>query len=283
MNRPDDEPAGYKLLMKQGQVQAPGKAGAVRRGTAALSRCGATSIRLAAGWPVSRIPTETEETERCISMDFAAARHNMIESQLRPNRVTDERVLAAFAETPREVFVPDAMRSVAYVDEDIEVAPGRWMMEPMVLGRLVAAARPQSSDVALVVGCATGYSAAVLARLVNTVVAVESASDLAARATRNFTELSIDNVVLLEGPLEAGDPRQAPYDVILIDGAVGEIPQKMQDQLAEGGRLVTVLRSGPVGRAMLLTRIGGAVSRRILFDAAVPLLPGFVRAPGFVF
>lgn len=216
-------------------------------------------------------------------MNFTAARQNMIESQLRPNRVTDENILAAFAAVPREVFVPAQLRSVAYIDDDIEVAPGRWLMEPMVLARLLQEAAPRREDVALAVGCGAGYCCAILARLVNTVVAVESDPDLAARATRTLAELSIDNVVVLEGPLAEGNPRQAPYDLILIDGAVEEVPQAIERQLGEGGRLVTVLRDGPVGRALLLTRIGGVISRRILFDAAVPLLPGFARAPGFVF
>lgn len=216
-------------------------------------------------------------------MNFAAARHNMVESQLRPNRVTDEDLLAGFATVPRELFVPDALRSVAYVDDDIEIAPGRWLMEPMVLGRLLQAAEPRREDIALVIGAGTGYSCAVLARLVNTVVALESDRVLAAAAGRILAELSIDNVVVLEGQLAEGHPRQAPYDLILIDGAVDEVPEAFERQLAEGGRLVSVVRAGPVGHAKLATRTGGVVSRRVLFDAAVSMLPGFVREPGFVF
>lgn len=216
-------------------------------------------------------------------MNFSVARYNMIESQLRPNRVTDEALLAAFEAVPREAFVPAPMRSVAYVDDDIEVAPGRWLMEPMVLGRLLQAAGPRREDVALVIGCGTGYSCAVLARLVNTVVAIESGGDLANRATQLLADLSIDNVVVLEGRLEEGNPRQAPYDLILINGAVAAVPAAIEQQLAEGGRLVTVMRDGPVGHATLMTRAGGVVSQRVLFDAAVSLLPGFAPAPGFVF
>lgn len=216
-------------------------------------------------------------------MNFAAARHNMVESQLRPNRVMDEDLLAAFETVPREMFVPDALRGVAYVDDDIEIADGRWLMEPMVLGRLLQAADLRREDVALVIGAGTGYSCAVLARLVNTVVAVEGDRALAAAVGRVLGELSVDNVVVLEGRLTEGHPRQAPYDVILIDGSVEEIPEAIERQLAEGGRLLTVVRAGPVGRATLATRRGGVVSRRVLFDAAVPILPGFAREPGFVF
>lgn len=216
-------------------------------------------------------------------MNFATARHNMVESQLRPNRVTDEDLLAAFGSVPREMFVPAALRSVAYVDDDIEIAPNRWLMEPMVLGRLLQAAAPRREDVALVIGCGTGYSSAILSQLVGTVVALENERELAATATRVLAALSIDSVVVLEGRLAEGHARQAPYDLILIDGAVEEVPQSIKQQLAEGGRLVTVVRGGPVGRATLLTRRAGAVSGRVLFDAAVPLLPDFALAPGFVF
>lgn len=216
-------------------------------------------------------------------MNFSAARHNMVESQLRPNRVTDEDLLAAFGVAPRELFVPAPLAGVAYVDDDIEIAPGRWLMEPMVLGRLLQAAAPRPEDVALVIGCGTGYACAIMARLVNTVVAVESDPALAATATRLLGELAIDNVVVLEGRLTDGHPAQAPYDVILIDGGVDEVPPGIQQQLAEGGRLVTVARSGGLGRATLMTRRAGVVSGRILFDAAVPPLPAFELAPGFVF
>ncbi len=216
-------------------------------------------------------------------MNFAAARHNMVESQLRPNRVTDADLLAAFGAVPREMFVPDALRSVAYVDDDIEIAADRWLMEPMVLGRLLQAAEPRHEDIALVIGAGTGYSCSVLARLVNTVVALEVDRSLAAAAGRILGELSIDNVVVLEGRLAEGHPHQAPYDLILIDGAVQGVPEAIERQLAEGGRLVSVVRAGPVGHATLATRNGGVVSRRVLFDAAVSMLPGFAREPGFVF
>lgn len=216
-------------------------------------------------------------------MTFSAARHNMVESQLRPNRVTDEELLAAFEAIPREVFVPEHLRGVAYVDDDLDIAPGRYLMEPMVLGRLLQAAAPRREEVALVVGCGTGYSSAIMARLANTVVALESDTALAAQAAQTLADLSVDNVVVLEGALVEGHAAQAPYDIVLIDGGVEEMPEAIERQLAEGGRLVTVMRRSAVGHAMLMTRLGGVVSRRILFDAAVPTLPGFVPAPGFVF
>lgn len=218
-----------------------------------------------------------------LSMSFAAARHNMVESQLRTNRVTDEAILAAFDTVPRELFVPAPMRSIAYVDEDLEVAPGRAMMEPMVLARLLQAADIRPEDVALAIGCGSGYCCAILARIANTVVAIESDSELVHRAGRILSDLSIDNVVFVEGHLAEGNPDQAPYDVILIDGAVEQVPDGIQRQLAEGGRLVTVVQRGSVGRATLMTRRGGVVSSRVLFDAAVPMLAEFAVEPGFVF
>jgi protein-L-isoaspartate(D-aspartate) O-methyltransferase len=216
-------------------------------------------------------------------MNFSAARLNMVESQLRPNRVIDEDLLASFGSVPREKFVPAALAGVSYVDDDIEIAPGRWLMEPMVLGRLLQSLALRREDVALVIGCGTGYACAVMSPLVSTVVALESDAGLAAKASHLLGELSIDNVVVLEGRLTEGHAKQAPYDVILIDGGVEQVPEPIQRQLAEGGRLVTVVRADAVGRATLMTRRSGVVSGRVLFDAAVPLLPDFALAPGFVF
>jgi len=216
-------------------------------------------------------------------MDYAAARLNMVECQIRPNRVVDEAVVAAFASLPRERFVPVPLRGIAYVDEDLPLGNDRFLMEPMVLARLLEAAAVGPADIALDVGCATGYSAAVLSRLANTVVAVEEDRDLLAQATANFAALSIDNIALLEAPLAQGSPKQAPYNVILIDGAVDEVPKALLDQLAEGGRLVTVLGRSSPRRAMLIEKIGGTIARRPLFEAAVAPLPGFRTEPGFVF
>ena len=136
---------------------------------------------------------------------------------------------------------------------------------------------------ALVIGSGTGYSAAILARLCTTVVAIEENSALAGDAAALLSELGIDNAVVVEGPLAEGYAKQAPYDVVLIDGAVAEIPSVIVDQLAEGGRLVTVVREGPVGRATLVSLRGGVASRRVIFDAATPLLPGFAAERSFAF
>ena len=217
-------------------------------------------------------------------VDFAAARLNMVESQLRTNKVTHAALLDAFESTPREVFVPESRRGIAYVDEDIEIGPGRYLMEPMVLARLLQAANPGPADVVLDIGCGTGYATALVARLAATVVALEDDPDLAAIATRTLAELGVDNAVVVTGNLSEGYPAQAPYNVILIDGGVAEVPEAISRQLADGGRLITVVKdSGNIGRATLVERFGDVISGRVLFDAAVPVLPVFQKAPGFVF
>jgi protein-L-isoaspartate(D-aspartate) O-methyltransferase len=217
-------------------------------------------------------------------MDYSLARSNMVDSQLRTNRVTDPRVVAAFGRVPRERFLPEALRGIAYLDEDLDLGGGRCLMEPMVLARLLQAARIETVDVVLDVGCATGYSSAVLASLAATIVAVESDPALAGIAEQGFAELSIDNVILVRGDLARGAPDQGPYDVILLNGAVAEVPQVIRDQLTEDGRLVTVqIEPSGQGRAVLMERHGGRLSTRTLFDANTPGLPGFQREPGFVF
>jgi len=216
--------------------------------------------------------------------DYAAARRNMVDSQLRTNRVTDEALLAAMGEIPRERFVPPALAGVAYVDEDLALGGGRYLMEPMVLARMIQAAEIQPSDAVLDVGCATGYSSAVASRLAAMVIGLESDSRLAKAATDNLAALRIDNAVIVSGDMRAGHPRQAPYDVILLQGAISEIPAQIAAQLAEEGRLVAVLAPpGATGRATLSLKTGGIVSHRDLFDAATPPLPGFELAPGFSF
>ena len=218
-----------------------------------------------------------------------AARLNMVEGQLRTNKVTDEAVLDGFLTTPRERFVPPNLRGIAYVDDDIPLGNGRFLVEPLVLARLLQLAEIGKDDKVLEIGCASGYATAVLAKIAASVVAVESDPQLAAAARANLQALGIGNVQLQEGPMTAGWRAGAPYNVILINGAVGEIPASISEQLAEGGRLVTVTEgsTGPVearcGSAVLMTRAEGKLSNRPAFDATVEMLPGFARRPAFVF
>jgi protein-L-isoaspartate(D-aspartate) O-methyltransferase len=217
--------------------------------------------------------------------DYAAARHNMVESQVRTNRVTDAALLAAMEELPREQFVPGERRAIAYVDEDIEIAPGRFLMEPMVLARLLQVAEVEPEAIALDIGCGTGYSTAVLARLCQTVVGIEADPALATRATETLTTLGIDNALVVEGGLTEGYPKQAPYDVILFSGAIAAVPDTIARQLAPGGRAVAVIAAGgrAMGQAHVFTRVGDVLSARPIFDAATPLLPDYAPEEHFVF
>lgn len=217
-------------------------------------------------------------------MDYAQRRRNMVESQIRTNKVTDEALIEALQEIPREKFVPDLYRGVAYVDEDLAVGEGRYLMEPMVFARLLQFAEIKSSDTVLDVGCATGYSTAVLARLAKRVVAVEGNDHLASTAKTTLATLGFSNAEIVKAQMVEGAPAQGPYDVIVINGAVNGVPPRLSSQLAEGGRLVCVVKSAPgIGHATLVERVGGAIASRVLFDAATPLLPGFIAEESFVF
>ncbi len=216
--------------------------------------------------------------------DMQTQRLAMVESQLRTDRVTDKRLLDAMAEIPRERFVPDGRRHLAYIDEDIPIGHGRHLLEPRVFARLVQAAEISDSDVVLDIGCGSGYSATVLGRLAQAVVAVESAPELIEMAGSSVDEADQDNIVFQVGQLADGRPGQAPYDVIFINGAVQQVPETLLSQLAEGGRLCTVLRpdDGP-GRAVIMLHTDGQVSQRPIFNANVPVLVEFNRTRSFVF
>ncbi len=216
-------------------------------------------------------------------MDFAAARRNMVASQVKTNRVTDPLVIDAISEVPREKFLPAEQRQFAYVDDDLPIGKGRVIMEPMVLGRLLQLADIQTTDSALVIGAGMGYSTAVLARMASSVVAVESDPDFVAAASKVLTELSVDNAAVVSGDLTRGKPEQGPFDVIFVNGAVSDVPDALKNQLADGGRMVVIVADGPVGRATLITRSGNAFGHRTEFDASTSILPGFQKQTGFVF
>lgn len=215
--------------------------------------------------------------------DFASARLNMVNSQVLTNKVTDERLADALLQVPREDFVPKAMRSVAYVDEDIPVAPDRYLMEPMVFGRMLEIVDIEADDLVLDIACGTGYSTAVLARLASSVVALESDEELAAKTDARLTGLAVDNAAVITGELTEGCASQAPFDVIFVNGAVEYVPDSWREQLADGGRMIVVERSGMVGQAVLYVRAGDIVSPRPVFDANLPLLPGLTKAREFSF
>ena len=221
--------------------------------------------------------------------DFAAARRMMVDGQVRPNDVTDLRIIAAMLDLPRERFVPSGKSDLAYLDLDVPVsesksgAPARYLLKPMVLAKLVQAAEIGAGDRVLDVGCATGYSSALLARLAGEVIALEQEEALAQAAQANLQAVRARNVVVLTGPLAAGWPKAAPYDVILLNGAAEVVPKPLLGQLKAGGRLVGVVGRAPTGRGMLYRATTDEVSGWPIFDAAASLLPGFAQPPAFVF
>lgn len=220
-------------------------------------------------------------------MDFAAARRMMVDSQIRTSDVTDLRLIAAMLDVPRERFVPHDKAALAYLDFDLPVTPAvrdagaRHLLKPVVLAKMIQAADVEEGDNVLDVGCATGYSAATLARLAATVTALEQDATLARHARENLA--GDKNVTVVTGPLVDGWAAQGPYDAILLGGATEVEPVALFRQLKDGGRLVTVLGRTPNGRAMLYRRDGVDISGRSIFDAAAPTLPGFAAVPSFVF
>ena len=215
---------------------------------------------------------------------LADARQRMVDSQIRPNRVSDPRILAAMRHLPRERFLPISLEALAYADQTIKLGDGRVLLQPMMLARLLQAAEPSPGEKVLVVGAGTGYSAAVLSECGCAVTALEDSPALHAQAKTILAELT-PSVTLVSGPLPAGWPQGAPYDLILIDGAVPAVPANIASQLnRETGRLVTIISEGPhAGHAVQAEPTSAGVSVRALFDCLCPVVPGFARAPAFEF
>ncbi|MDQ0457188.1 protein-L-isoaspartate O-methyltransferase family protein [Rhizobium paknamense] len=216
-------------------------------------------------------------------IDFEAARVKMVDSQIRTTDVTSHSVLSAFLSVPRELFVADHLKPVAYVDEDLEIAPGRYVMEPSPLAKLLQLAEITKQDRVLEIGTGTGYVAALFARLAGEVVALESDETLAVAAKANLASLHCSNVSVVTGPLESGWQKNSPYDLIFINGAVEEVPEALFAQLREGGRLLAVVGYGHAARATLYVKAAGSVAGNPAFNASVRPLPGFRKAAEFVF
>ncbi len=209
----------------------------------------------------------------------------MLESQIRPNKVIDESVLSAFSVTPRELFVQKSMRDIAYIDEDLPLSNGRYLMEPMVLARLIQSLELKLSDNVMIIGVGTGYSAAIISKIVTSIIGIESRAPLIQKAESNLTQLDVTNTVLFKERLQEGYGKESPYNAILIDGGVSCVPNSILNQLADDGKLVSIYRtsSAVAGEASLWMRSGNKFSRTCLFNAQVPTLEEFREKSEFQF
>ncbi|WP_417668908.1 protein-L-isoaspartate O-methyltransferase family protein [Roseibium sp.] len=217
--------------------------------------------------------------------DFTQSRRKMVDNQLRTNDVTDHRILDAMEWVPREKFVPASRQAVAYIDEELPVntAASRFLMKPHVFAKLIQLAEVRPDHVVLVIGAGSGYGAAVLSRMAASVVAVEEDSELVASAGERLIDLGIENAAVLEGKLAEGCAAEGPYDVVVVDGAVDEVPEALLHQLKSDGRLVAIEGRGGAAAARLYQNSGGAVSARFGFNASTAVLPGFEKKAEFVF
>jgi protein-L-isoaspartate(D-aspartate) O-methyltransferase len=213
--------------------------------------------------------------------DTALLRKNMVESQVRTNDVTDRRVLRAMLDLPRERFVPDALTALAYSGEELPLGKGRALPAPVATARLIQLANLEPTDKVLEIGAATGYGTAIIAELAQSIVGVEVDAALAAAAKTTLATGKVTNATIKTGALDAGAPESGPYDVIIVAGAISEVPDALRKQLASGGRLVAVIVQGLIGRATVIERSAAGFSSRVAFDLAAPALPGFARKPIF--
>ena len=214
--------------------------------------------------------------------NFAAARHNMVESQVRPNGITDHRIIDAMAEVKREDFVPAERKTIAYLDEDVELKDGRYLIEPMAFARMIHLALIKPTDRVLVVGAGTGYGAKIISMLAKSVVALESDTELLALA-RGFLA-GAENVEVVEGSLAAGYGAGGPYDVIIVEGRIAAVPESLFAQLANEGRIVAAVGNRDVSKMQIATLTDGHRSSRSAFDVSIAPLPGFViEKAAFVF
>ncbi len=213
--------------------------------------------------------------------EFAVRRMMMVDNQIRPSDVTKYPIIEAMLSVPRELYVPADKREAAYVGDTIAIGPGRVLPEPRTLAKMLDALDLRPGDLVLDLGCGLGYSAAVLARMVDTVVAVESDEAMAAEAQRLLSEEGVDNAVVIAGPLTAGAPKHGPYDVITIEGGVEQIPEAVTNQLKDGGRIAALFMEGSLGTVRIGLKAGGRIDWRPAFNAGAPVIPGFERVRAF--
>ncbi|WP_395540334.1 protein-L-isoaspartate O-methyltransferase [Neotabrizicola sp. sgz301269] len=214
--------------------------------------------------------------------EFASRRMMMVDTQVRPSDVTKFPIIEAMLHVPREVYVPRDKREAAYVGANVEIAPGRVLLDARTLAKMLDALDIQPDELVLDLGCGLGYAAAVMARLAETVVAVEEDETLAAEAQRVLSEEGVDTAVVVRAPLAGGAAKHGPYDVILVEGGVETLPDAIAGQLKDGGRIAAVFLDGALGTVRIGHKIDGRISWRFAFNAAAPVLPGFGKRQGFV-
>lgn len=213
--------------------------------------------------------------------DFAQRRTTMVDTQVRPSDVTKFPIIDAMLTIPRELFVPTDKRELAYVGEHVGIGGGRVMLDPRTLSKMLEVANIQNDELVLDVGSGLGYSAALAARIADAVIALEDSADRVADAEAALAEAGVDNVAVVEGPLAEGAAKSAPYDVILIQGAIETVPEALISQLKDNGRIVAIFMEGTLGAVRVGHFVDGAVSWRFAFNATAPMLPGFERERTF--
>ena len=259
----------------------------LQSGSALLRFCGRCIKDVVIRGPDVRTPAAYKEVREKLMSDTMAARQNMVDCQVRPSDVTDLRIIDAMLTVPREAFVPKDRQALAYLDLDIDVGAtadrSAFLIKPAVLARMLQAAAITATDRALIVGCATGYAAAIVARLAGEVVATESNPDIAAAARSALIGIGARHVGVVIAKAADGHADSGPYDVIVIDGATEIVPENLYRQLKIGGRLVGVFAVSTPARATIVTRSTADCGSRALFDATAPVLPGLERLPAFAF
>lgn len=224
--------------------------------------------------------TETRLMSSAMS-DFSTRRVMMVDTQVRPSDVTKFPIIEAMLAVPREVYVPAAKREAAYMGENLDLAPGRVMLEPRTLAKMLDALDVQPTETVLDLGCGFGYSAAVIARMAHAVIAVEEDATLAAEAQRTLSAEGVDNAAVIVGALVAGNAKNAPFDVITLQGGAEVVPEALLAQLRDGGRIGAIFMDGALGTAMVGYKIDGKLTWRFAFNATAPVLPGFAKARAF--
>lgn len=218
---------------------------------------------------------------RATTIDFNQARNNMVEGQIRPNRITQAALIEAMRTLPREIFVPEDQKPFAYIDQNIPVGDGRVLLSPLTLATLLQAADIREDDSALVIACGTGYLSSIVGKLAGSVIAIDDNPNLTEIAEKNIKDAEILNVSFHNGPLRNGYPKHGPYSLIIIEGAIQMLPEKIAEQLEENGRIITILNENNRSNLVLYRKIGGTISNMPIYSMQAPLISDFTKRQEF--